>query len=411
MKLLIVDKLPRPYVEKLREIVKEIEYAPDITAETLPDHMPGVNILVVRGTKVTSAAINAADALELIVRSGAGTENIDLNAASERAIYITNCPDKNAAAVAELTIGLMLALDRHIPDATVALREGRWNKERFAKARGLKDRVFGVIGAGAVGREVIKRAKAFDMPVIAWSRSLTDEKAKELEVSRAATIDELLSRSDVISIHIAYVPETRHLLSAERIAMLRPGAIVLNTSRGAIVDNVALAEALKAGHIYAGLDVYENEPEEGNAEFKDVLLGVSNWIGTPHIGASTDQAQRATADETVRIIETFVRTGEVENCVNYAKHTPAAYELIVRHYDKIGVLTGILNDLRASKINVQEVHNIIFEGAKAAVAHIQLDVRPSQNTLDKVLARKNEIIDVELIELKPNDSSLTKINA
>jgi len=399
MKLLIIDRLPPADVEKLRRIAKEVEYAPDITADNLSDYMAGVNILVVRGTKVLGDIINATETLALIVRSGVGTENIDLDAASARAIYVTNCPDKNAAAVAELTMGLLLAVDRRIPDGTIALRNGRWDKEGFAKADGLKDKVFGVIGTGAVGKEVIKRAKAFDMTVLAWSRSLTDEKAAELGVNRAATIDELISRCDVVSLHVAYNLETRHLLSAERIAKLKPGAIVLNTSRGPVVDNAALAEALKTGRVRAGLDVYENEPKEGKGEFTDVLANVPNWVGTHHIGASTDQAQRATADEAVRIIETFVKTGNVENCVNYAKRTPAAYELIVRHYDKMGVLTGILNDLRASKINAQGVHNIIFEGAKAAVAKIQLDTRPSQETLNKISMRKDEIIHVELVKL------------
>lgn len=354
---------------------------------------------MVRGTKVPGDIINATETLALIVRSGVGTENIDLDAASARAIYVTTCPDKNAAAVAELTMGLLLAVDRRIPDGTIALRNGRWDKEGFAKADGLKDNVFGVIGTGAVGKEVIKRAKAFDMTVLAWSRSLTDEKAAELGVNRAATIDELISRCDVVSLHVAYNTETRHLLSAERIAKLKLGAIVLNTSRGPVVDNAALAEALKTGRVRAGLDVYENEPKEGKGEFSDVLANVPNWVGTHHIGASTDQAQRATADEAVRIIETFVKTGNVENCVNYAKRTPAAYELIVRHYDKMGVLTGILNDLRASNINAQGVHNIIFEGAKAAVAKIQLDTRPSQETLNKISMRKDEIIHVELVKL------------
>ena len=169
-----------------------------------------------------------------------------------------------------------------------------------------------------------------------------------------------------------------------------------------MVDNQALAQALRSGRICAGLDVYENEPAEAKGEFSGVLAGVPNWVGTHHIGASTIQAQRATADETVRIIETYVNTGSVENCVNFAKKTPAKYELIVRHYDKIGVLTHILNDLRESKINVQEVHNIIFEGAKAAVASIELDTRPQQETLDKMSRVKDEIIHVKLVELHPS---------
>jgi D-3-phosphoglycerate dehydrogenase len=287
LKLLIADALPQFHVDKLRKTVGEVEYDPDVTAEVLVSRIPGVKILVVRGTKVRREAIENGDELELIVRAGAGTENIDMAAASTRGVYVTNCPDKNAAAVAELTFGLLLAVDRHIPEQSVALMEGRWNKAGFQHADGLKGKVFGIVGVGAVGREVIKRAKAFDMPVIAWSRSFTDQKAAELGVARAATVDELIEKCDIISLHVALTHETKNLISADRIARMKTGTIILNTARGAVIDNEALAEALRLGRIRAGLDVYENEPAVAEGEFVNVLLGVSNWAGTHHIGAST----------------------------------------------------------------------------------------------------------------------------
>jgi len=401
MKLLIADKLPASHVDMLRKIVEDVEYAPDLTADSLPDHISGSRILVVRGTKVSSSTIEKDVELELIVRAGAGTENVDLEAASGRGVYVTNCPDKNSAAVAELTLGLLIAVDRRIPDQSLDLKEKKWDKEEYSRADGLKGKIFGIIGTGAVGREVIKRAKAFDMSVIAWSRSLTDEKAAELGVTRAPTLDGLIEKSDIISLHVALAPETTHLLSAERISKLKKGAIILNTSRGAAVDNIALAKALRSGLVRAGLDVYEDEPGDGKGEFSSVLAGVPNWVGTDHIGASTTQAQVATASETVRIIEKYVKTGIVENCVNFAKESPAAYELIVRHYDRIGVLTRILTELREAKISVHEVHNVIFEGAKAAIAHIQLDTYPPQTTLDRISERKTEIISMKIVKLQP----------
>jgi len=401
MRLLIADRLPEAHVQRLKEIIHEVDYEPGLTGDTLIERVARANILVVRSTEVGAGTLEKAKDLELIVRAGAGTENIDLEAASTRGIYVANCPYKNAAAVAELTLGLLLAVDRRIPEQSFALFEEEWDKAGFSRADGLKGKTFGVIGTGAVGREVIRRAKAFDMTVLAWSRSLTDEKAAELGVGRCSSIDELISQCDIISIHVALTLETRHLLSAERIAKLKPGAIVLNTSRGAVVDTVALAEALRNGRIRAGLDVYEDEPAEWSGRFTSILTGVPNWVGTLHIGASTTQAQTATVDEAVRIIETYVKTGNVENCVNFAKETPATYELIVRHYDKIGVLTRILTDLRESKINVHEVHNMIFEGAKAAVAQIQLDTYPSEETLNKLRARKDEVIHVKIVELQP----------
>jgi D-3-phosphoglycerate dehydrogenase len=401
MKLLIADKLPNSQVEKLRNIVGEVEYEPDLTSDSLADHITGVNILIVRGTRVSAECIERSGSLELIVRAGAGTENIDIDAASGRGVYVANCPDKNSAAVAELTMGLLLAVDRRIPEQDAELKRQQWNKTAFSKADGLKGKIFGVIGTGAIGTEVIKRAKAFDMPVVAWSRNLTDERAKQLGISRAANVEELIGECDIISLHVAFTEETKRLISAERIAKLKPGAIILNTSRGGLIDNVALSEALASGRLRAGFDVYQEEPPQGNGTFANVLTGVPNWVGTHHVGASTTQAQMATADETVRIIENYVRTGDVGNCVNFAKETPALYELVVRHYDKIGVLTRILNDLRESKTNVHEVHNMIFEGSKAAVARIQLDTPPPKPTLDKMAARSDEIIQVRLIKLQP----------
>lgn len=246
MRLLIADKLPQEHVRALGEIVDEVEYEPELTERTLAARMPSINVLVVRRTKVRADVIDRADALELIVRSGAGVENIDLEAASGRGIYVTNCPDKNSAAVAELTIGLLLAVDRKIPDQTASLTTRKWDKEGFGKASGLKDKTFGVLGTGAVGREVIKRAKAFDMSIVAWSRSLTDETAKALGVIRANSIDELLKRCDIVSLHVSLTHETKNLLSAERISQLKPNAIILNTARGGLIDTNALAKALRS---------------------------------------------------------------------------------------------------------------------------------------------------------------------
>ena len=404
MKLLIADTLPPSHVESLRKIVGEVEYDPDLTEDSLVDRIKGARILVVRGTRVRAQAIEAGEDLELIVRAGAGTENIDMAAASAKGIYVTNCPDKNAAAVAELTLGLLLAVDRRIPEQNAALQERKWNKSVFQHADGLKGKVFGVVGVGSIGREVIKRAKSFDMHVVAWSRSLTDQKAAELGVSRASSVDELIEKCDIISLHVALTPETKHLISAERIARMKQGTIILNTARGAVIDNVALAEALKNGRIRAGLDVYETEPKEGQGDFVDVLAGVPNWVGTHHVGASTMQAQRATADETVRLIEHYLMTGDVENCVNFAQETSALYELIIRHYDRIGVLTRILMDLRESRISVHEVHNVMFEGANAAVAHIQIDTYPTNQVIQSISSRKTEIISVRIVKLQPTSS-------
>src|SRR4051812_31705174 len=182
--------------------------------------------------------------LSLVVRAGAGYNTIDVATASKRGIYVSNCPGKNAIAVAELAIGLLLSLDRRIPDNVADLRAGTWNKKEYSKAAGLFGRTLGVVGTGSIGREVILRAHALGMKVLAWSRRLDDEEAARLGVERARSVADLSGRADAVTLHVALTPETRGLLGEAAIDRLRPRAMVINTSRAEVVDGVALARAV-----------------------------------------------------------------------------------------------------------------------------------------------------------------------
>jgi len=353
---------------------------------------------VVRGTKVTDAML-AAGPLKLIVRAGAGYNTIDVAAASRRGIYVSNCPGKNSIAVAELAFALILALDRRVADNVIALRAGQWNKKEFSKARGLFGRTLGLIGVGKIGQEMIPRARAFGMPVIAWSRSLTMERALELGVERMETPLEVARAADIVSVHVALKPDTRMLIGPDFFQAMCDRAYFINTSRGEVVDQGALINVMKSKGIRAGLDVYAAEPTSGLAEFSDAIAKESNLYGTHHIGASTDQAQEAIAAETVRIIKSFKETGQVPNVVNLAAHTPATHRLVVRHRDRPGVLAQVLDAIKAEQINVQEMENIVFEGAEAAVARINLDKAPSRATLDKLRDGNADIIELNVLEI------------
>jgi D-3-phosphoglycerate dehydrogenase len=256
-----------------------------------------------------------------------------------------------------------------------------------------------VVGTGQIGSEVIKRAHAFGMPVIAWSRSLTPEKAEEMGIEHAANVDDVFRKADVVTLHLAMKPETKKMVNAARIGLMKPNAILINTARGEVVDQPALLEALKAKKIRAGLDVFDPEPAEGTGEFADAILDLPNLYGTHHIGASTEQAQDAIAEEAIRIIETFVKTGEVLNCVNLAKRTPAKWQLVVRHYDKVGVLAFVMDQIRRAEINVEEVQNLILEGAAAAVCRIQLSKDPGGELVASLKSGNPHIISVESLEL------------
>lgn len=400
MLVLIADKFEQSGRDGLQAIGCEVSFQPDLKDEALVEaiakHQP--DVLIVRGTKVTEPML-AAGPLKLIVRAGAGYNTIDVAGASRRGIYVSNCPGKNSIAVAELAFALILALDRRIADNVIALRAGQWNKKEFSKARGLFGRTLGLVGLGKIGQEMIPRARAFGMPVVAWSRSLTNEKAAELGVEKMETPLDVARAADIVSVHVALKPDTRMLIGADFFQAMRTGAYLINTSRGEVVDEGALVEAIHSKGIRAGLDVFAIEPTSAVAEFTDPIANEPSVYGTHHVGASTDQAQEAIAAETVRIIQSFKETGQVPNVVNLAQRTPATHRLVVRHRDRPGVLAQVLDAIKAEQINVQEMENIVFEGAEAAVARISLDKAPSRATLENLRAGNADIIELDVLEI------------
>ena len=401
MHVLIADKFEQSGRDGLAAIGCQVTFQPDLKDEALTEAIRTLNpdVLVVRSTKVTEPML-AAGALKLVVRAGAGYNTIDVAAASRRGIYVSNCPGKNSIAVAELAFALILALDRRVADNVIALRRGEWNKKEFSKARGLYGRTLGLIGTGQIGREMIPRARAFGMKVVAWSRSLTAERAAALGVERLDTPQAVARVADVVSVHLALKPETRSLVGADVFNSMKEGAIFVNTARGEVVDQGALREVLKTGRIRAGLDVFAQEPTSATAEFTDEIVREENLYGTHHIGASTDQAQEAIAAETVRIVRSFKETGIVPNVVNLAERTPATHTLVVRHQDRPGVLAQVLDAIRSANINVQEMENIIFEGSEAAVARINLEAAPPAETLERLRAENPDILELSLLEIR-----------
>jgi D-3-phosphoglycerate dehydrogenase len=400
MLVLIADKFEQSGRDGLQAIGCQISFQPDLKDEALVEAIRSQNpdVLVVRGTKVTEPML-AAGHIKLVVRAGAGYNTIDVAAASRRGIYVSNCPGKNSIAVAELAFALILALDRRIADNVIALRRGEWNKKEFSKARGLFGRTLGLVGVGKIGQEMIPRAHAFGMSVIAWSRSLTPEKAIALGVEFKATPEQVAREADIVSVHVALNSDTKEFLGKEFFSAMREGSYFINTARGEVVDHTALREAMKSRDIRAGLDVYAGEPTSGTGEFSDEIAKEENLYGTHHIGASTDQAQEAIAAETVRIVREFKETGQVPNVINLARQTPATHRLVVRHLDRPGVLATVLEAIKSEHINVQEMENIVFEGAAAAVARINLDNAPSQGILKQLEAGNADIIELDLLEL------------
>ena len=405
MRLLIADKLHPRAIEELRALPIEVVYEPTLTKDTLAEKLPGVGILVVRSTEVTATALESAKELHLIVRAGAEFRTIDVRAASKRGIYVANCPGKNAAAVAELVFGMILGLDRRIPDAVASLRAGKWERAEYGKAEGLYGKTIGIAGLGAIGREVAIRARAFGLHPIAWSRGLTAQRANEAGVTAVSSIDELAQKSDIFTVHLPLTDRTRQIVSKRVLSLLPKKAIFVNAARADLVDYAALRELVVTSGLRVALDVYPDEPK-GKHEYtsdlfdKSPKVGSGVIIGTPHIAASTDQAQLAIASETVRVIRSFLLEGNVPNVVNVSAATSARFQMVIRMDDKVGTFANVLNVMKRHGINIEEVTNTVFEGGVASCAKLRIVARPSEACLSEI-RMFDEVLHVDVVTL-PN---------
>jgi D-3-phosphoglycerate dehydrogenase len=318
MKTLIADKFEVEGIKQLEAAGCVIAQDADLQGESLALALSsnGVELLIVRSTVVTGEMISAASSLKLIIRAGSGYNNIDTLTAKNCGVGVANCPGMNAIAVAELAMGLILALDRRIVDNVVDVRKGVWNKKEYSKAPGLFGRTLGVVGMGKIGHLLAERAHAFGMKIV-YCDVVADAKAESELGAKRVEFDEVLAQGDYVSLHVPLFEETRGLMNAARFKMMKPTARLINCSRGEVVCSEDLVAAIENGDIAgAGLDVYENEPGPSDKTFTDAVGQCNRVYGTHHIGASTDQAQQAIADEVVRIVRVFKKTGEVLNCVN-----------------------------------------------------------------------------------------------
>jgi D-3-phosphoglycerate dehydrogenase / 2-oxoglutarate reductase len=405
MRLLIADKLHPRAIEELRTLPVEVVYDPEVTRDSLEARLPGVGILVVRSTEVTAEAIDKAKQLHLIVRAGAEYNTIDVRAASRRGIYVANCPGRNAAAVAELVYGLILSVDRRIPDAVASLRSGKWERAKYGGAEGLHGKTVGIAGFGAVGREVANRARCFGLSTVAWSRSLSAARAGDFGVGHASSLEDLAARSQILSLHLPINDRTRGIVGQKVLGALPPRAILVNTARADLIDYAALREAVGKRKLRVALDVFPDEPK-GSKDYPADLFGLPSEpgggfvYGTPHIAASTDQAQLAIASETVRVIRSFLLEAVVPNVVNVSSSSTARFQVVIRMVDKVGTFANVLNVIKRHGINVEEVTNTIFEGGGASCAKLRVVSRLNEACLAEIHAFE-EVLHVDMVPL-PN---------
>jgi D-3-phosphoglycerate dehydrogenase / 2-oxoglutarate reductase len=398
LKILVADKFPKKYQDELKTISHEVSYEPDLNDKNIVHKIKGFNVLIVRSTKVTAEAIEASDELCMIIRAGAGTNTIDSIAAANKGVFVCNTPGKNAYAVAELAVGLLISIDRKIPDNVFALRQKEWNKKDFTKSKGLFNRNVGIIGLGQIGLAFAERLKGFGVNLFAINKDNRSESAQKrmasLDFSFCKNLNELAHKCDTLSFHVPSTPETKHLINSEFLEHVQDNSIIINTSRGNIVDDKALIDAMSTKGIKVGLDVFNNEPQQSKTEFSTELTLHHNVYGTHHIGASTEQAQLAIAEEAIEIIKCYQK-GIIRNCVNIQNSPILNTSISIRHYDKVGVLASVLNILKENGINTEQMENKVFTGAKAAFAKLFVNSEIKAEIAQQIRQLPN-IIHVEL---------------
>jgi len=351
-KVLISDKLSDAAVQIFRDRGIDVDFQPDLgkDKEALAAIIGKYDGLAIRSaTKATEKLIEAATNLKVIGRAGIGVDNVDIPAASRKGIIVMNTPFGNSITTAEHAISMMMAVARQIPEANASTHAGKWEKSRFMGVE-LTSKTLGVIGAGNIGSIVIDRAQGLKMKVIAYDPFLSDERADQIGVEKVE-LEELLKRSDFITLHVPLTDQTRNILSAENIAKLKPGVRIINCARGGLVDEAALAEALKSGHVAgAAFDVFAEEPAKNSP-----LFNLPNVVVTPHLGAATTEAQENVALQVAEQISDYLLTGAVTNALNMPSVTAEEAKVMgpwIKLAGHLGNFIGQMTDEPIKAINV-----------------------------------------------------------
>jgi len=387
MKVIVADKISERGVQLLKEqpgwnIVLT-------TKATINAEIADADALIVRSaTKVTAELLDAAPKLRAVGRAGVGVDNIDLEAATKRGVLVMSTPGGNAVSVAEHTFALMLALARQVPRLDKAIHEGRWEKSSAAGTE-VRGKTLGLIGLGRIGSEVAVRADAFDMRVLGYDPFISEAAAREINVE-LVTLDALLAESDFISLHTALSPQTQNLVNADSIKKMKTGARIINAARGELVDESALAAAIKSGKLGgAAVDVFNEEPPKNSP-----LIGLANVIGTPHVAGSTTEAQEEVGTQVAVQIRDYLAEGIIRNAVNLPALSPDQYRR-VRPYlelaERLGSLVSQLSASRPARIRIR------YTGEAAEVGTHLLRSAVLAGALNAVLDEKVNVVNAPAI--------------
>jgi D-3-phosphoglycerate dehydrogenase len=345
MKIIVADDLPPSALDLLRAEGWTVDARSGRAPADLAADLADADALVVRSaSKVTADLIAAAPALRAIARAGTGVDNVDVNAASARGIVVMNAPGANSISVAELAMGLVLALARKVPAADASMKQGKWDKKSFLGEE-VRGKTMGLAGLGRIGQEVARRARAFDMTVIAHDPFISAQVARDLRIE-LVSLDDLCARADFVSLHMPSTPETRHAFNATRLAACRKGLRIINTARGDLIDEAALADAIESGHIGgAALDVFQQEPTKDHR-----LQSLPQVIATPHIAASTREGQELVGVETATALRDYLKTGVIRNAVNFPSLAAEEFERLQPFAETGRRLGSLLGQMGAARI-------------------------------------------------------------
>jgi D-3-phosphoglycerate dehydrogenase len=351
VKIVIADDLPASAADLLRAEGWEVDAKAGRSLDQLKQDLADADALIIRSaTKVTAALIEAAPRLRVIARAGTGVDNVDVTAASRRGVVVMNAPGANSISVAELAIGLMLALARHVTAADAAMKQGKWEKKKFVGEE-LRDKTLGLAGLGRIGQEVARRARAFGMRVVAHDPFIAAQVAEDLGVE-LVSMDDVFARADYLSLHLPSTPATRNIVNAERLARAKAGIRIVNTARGDLVDETALADAIESGRVAgAALDVFEVEPPPDPR-----LQRLPQVIATPHIAASTREAQELVGVETATALRDFLRDGIIRNAVNFPSVSAedfARLQPFLTLGERLGAVLTQMNEGRIDSVGVR----------------------------------------------------------
>ena len=351
MKIVVADDLPASALDLLRAEGWTVDARTGRTPEQLATDLADADAIVVRSaTKVTAALIAAAPALRAIARAGTGVDNVDVPAASGRGIVVMNAPGANSISVAELAMGMMLSLARHLPAADAAMKQGKWEKKKFLGEE-IREKTLGLAGLGRIGQEVARRSAAFGMKIIAHDPFISEQVARDLGIE-LVSLDDLFLRADFLSLHMPSNEKTRRLVNAERLKRAKKGIRIINTARGDLIDEAALADAIEAGQVGgAALDVFEQEPPADQR-----LQKLERVVATPHIAASTREGQELVGVETAAALRDFLRDGIIRNAVNFPSVSPEEFSRLrpfVELGERLGAFIAQMNDSRAHMLGVR----------------------------------------------------------